>query len=133
MRKVFLPRNIAELWSVMADEPAARIYAGGTDLLVAMRSGAVVAPALICLERLPELQGVREEGEEMWLGAASTHADLLANHLVGRHLPLLAQAIRTLGSPPIRNMGTIGGNVCTASPAGDTLPQIGRASCRERV
>ena len=124
MRKVFLPRNIAELWSVMADEPAARIYAGGTDLLVAMRSGAVVAPALICLERLPELQGVREEGEEMWLGAASTHADLLANHLVGRHLPLLAQAIRTLGSPPIRNMGTIGGNVCTASPAGDTLPPL---------
>jgi len=60
----------------------------------------------------------------MWLGAASTHADLLANPLVGRHLPLLAQAIRTLGSPPIRNMGTIGGNVCTASPAGDTLPPL---------
>ncbi|MDI9571511.1 MAG: xanthine dehydrogenase family protein subunit M [Pseudomonadota bacterium] len=124
MRKVFLPRDMAELWSAMADEPAARVYAGGTDLLVAMRAGTVVAPALICLERLAELQGVREEGEEIWLGAATTHAALLSNPLVGRHLPLLVQALRTLGSPPIRNMGTIGGNICTASPAGDTLPPL---------
>jgi len=124
MRKVFLPRNMGELWSIMTDEPAARVYAGGTDLLVSMRSGAVVAPVLICLERLPELQGVREEGGEMWLGAATTHAALLRNPLVARHLPLLVQAVRTLGSPPIRNMGTIGGNVCTASPAGDTLPPL---------
>jgi len=124
MRRIFLPRSLNELWAVIADEPAARVYAGGTDLLVAMRSGMVDPPALICLERLADLQGVREEGEDVWLGAATTHSALLKNPLIRQHLPVLAQALQTLGSPPIRNMGTIGGNICTASPAGDTLPPL---------
>jgi len=124
MRRVFLPRSMNELWAVLTDEPAARVYAGGTDLLVAMRSGMVDPPALICLERLADLRGVREEGAELWLGAATTHSALLKNPLIGRHLPVLVQALRTLGSPPIRNMGTIGGNICTASPAGDSLPPL---------
>ncbi len=124
MRRIFLPRSLNELWAVIADEPAARVYAGGTDLLVAMRSGMVDPPALICLERLADLQGVREEGEDLWLGAATTHSALLKNPLIRQHLPVLAQALQTLGSPPIRNMGTIGGNICTASPAGDTLPPL---------
>lgn len=115
---------MSDLWSVLAEAPAARVYAGGTDLLVALRAGELAPAALICLERLPELQGVREDGEGLWIGAATTHATLLRNDLILRHLPLLAQALRTLGSPPIRNMGTIGGNICTASPAGDTLPPL---------
>ncbi|MDD5169637.1 MAG: FAD binding domain-containing protein [Syntrophales bacterium] len=53
-----------------------------------------------------------------------THAQLLGNALVREHLPILVNALRTLGSPLIRNMGTIGGNICTASPAGDTLPPL---------
>ncbi|HPC32404.1 MAG TPA: xanthine dehydrogenase family protein subunit M [Syntrophales bacterium] len=124
MKRVFLPESMDELWSVMAAAPDARVYAGGTDLLVAMRAGEIAPASLICLERLTEIQGVRETGEELWLGAATTHAALLSNDLILRHLPLLAQALRTLGSPPIRNMGTIGGNICTASPAGDTLPPL---------
>lgn len=124
MKRVFLPESMRDLWSVMAETPEARVYAGGTDLLVALRAGEIAPADLICLERLPELQGVREEGEGLWIGAATTHAALLRNDLILKHLPLLAQALRTLGSPPIRNMGTIGGNICTASPAGDTLPPL---------
>ena len=124
MKKVFLPRTMAECWPIFDVEPDARVYAGGTDLLVQMRHGKTDAPALICLERIGELQGVRMHAATLWLGAGTTHADLLKDPLVHQYLRLLRQALPTLGSPLIRNMGTIGGNICTASPAGDTLPPL---------
>jgi CO/xanthine dehydrogenase FAD-binding subunit len=123
--QVYLPRTPAELWSYMDAEPEALIYAGGTDLLVKMRVGkAAAAPALIGLERLAELREVQETGVGIRLGAAVTLAELIRHPLIAGCLPVLAQALRTLGSPLIRNMGTIGGNICTASPAGDTLPPL---------
>jgi CO/xanthine dehydrogenase FAD-binding subunit len=125
MTQVYLPRTLTELWSTMDSEPEALIYAGGTDLLVKMRAGkAAAAPALICLERLAELRDIRETAVGIRFGAAVTHTELLRHPLILSRLPVLAQALRTLGSPLIRNMGTIGGNICTASPAGDSLPPL---------
>lgn len=124
MKKVFLPRTLAACWSIFDGEPDALVYAGGTDLLVQLRNGKMDAPALICLERISELKGVRLEAAALWIGAGVTHADLLNDRLVQQHLPVLLKALPTLGSPLIRNMGTIGGNLCTASPAGDTLPPL---------
>jgi CO/xanthine dehydrogenase FAD-binding subunit len=121
----YLPHTLTELWSYLDGEPEALIYTGGTDLLVKMRAGKIAAaPALICLERLAELRDIRETAVGIRLGAAVTHTELLLHPLVLARLPVLAQALRTLGSPLIRNMGTIGGNICTASPAGDTLPPL---------
>lgn len=60
----------------------------------------------------------------MRLGACATHADLLRHPAVTTRLPVLAQALATLGSPLVRNMGTLGGNIATASPAGDALPPL---------
>lgn len=124
MSKVFLPRTLAELWSLMEEEPDAALYAGGTDLLIKLRRGGVNAPSLICLERIEELQGIRKESEGLWIGAAATHRQLLSSSLIQGELPVLSMAIKTLGSPLIRGMGTIGGNICTASPAGDCLPPL---------
>ena len=125
MRPVYLPHTLLELWSYLEVEPEALIYAGGTDLLVKMRSGkAAAAPALICLERLAELRDIRETAAGIRIGAAAAHTELLRHPLILSCLPVLAQALQTLGSPLIRNMGTIGGNICTASPAGDTLPPL---------
>ena len=125
---VLFPRTRAELFQALA-EPGARVLAGGTDLLVRLRSGRETAAALVSLDKIPELRGISETGGEglgrgLRLGAATTHAELLAHPLVRARLPMLAQALSELGSPPIRNMGTLGGNICTASPAGDTLPPL---------
>jgi xanthine dehydrogenase FAD-binding subunit len=108
----------------MEEEPGVALYAGGTDLLVKLRRGDVEAPALICLERIEELQGVRKEPEGLWIGAAATLRQLLRSSLIQEELPVLSIAVKTLGSPLIRGMGTIGGNICTASPAGDCLPPL---------
>ena len=122
--QVFLPGHLDALWSCMAEHPEARVFAGGTDLLVQMRARREEVPVLICLERIVELQGVRETPSGHWIGAGNTHRRLLDDPRICKDFHILAQALRTLGSPPIRNMGTIGGNLCTASPAGDALPPL---------
>ena len=109
---------------MMRDLPDAAVYAGGTDLLVKMRSGSIPAKDLICLERIAALKGVEDHGDRLAILAATTFSQLLDEPAVTRDIPVLASAIVTLGSPLIRNMGTIGGNVCTASPAGDTLAPL---------
>lgn len=125
---VLLPRTLKDVFAAL-ENPGARVLAGGTDLLVRLRSGKEGAETLVGLERVAELRGIREEGgvgvgRILRIGAMSTHAELLEHAIVRAKLPVLAQALADLGSPPIRNMGTIGGNLCTASPAGDTLPPL---------
>jgi len=123
MRDVFFPESLEALWPFLV-EPSRALLAGGTDLLVKVRAGRADPSAFICLERIAELRGVREGKRDLWIGACTSHAELIGHPLVERHLPVLHQALRRLGSPLIRRMGTLGGNLCTASPAGDTLPPL---------
>ncbi len=123
-RPVYLPNSLEELWAAIDRQPEASLYAGGTDLLVRMREGHVSPAALICLERINALQGLEDHKDRLFIRAGTTHTMLLNDPSIGRHLPILAKALRVLGSPPIRHMGTIGGNIVTASPAGDTLPPL---------
>ena len=124
MRNVFLPGSLSELWSVLERNPQSSVYAGGTDLLVKIRSGHAQPQHVICLERLPELKGIHDERETIRIGATTTFAELSRNQAIQVDFPVFLQAIQTLGSPAIRAQGTIGGNICTASPAGDTLPVL---------
>ncbi|MFZ4439675.1 MAG: FAD binding domain-containing protein [Syntrophales bacterium] len=122
--QLFLPEDLEALWSCMEEHPEARVFAGGTDLLVQMRSRREVVSVLIGLERIAELQGIEETASGLWIGPGNTHRRLLDDPRIRKDFNVLAQALQTLGSPLIRNMGTIGGNLCTASPAGDTLPPL---------
>lgn len=124
MRQVYLPKTLSGLWKCLQDHPQALLFAGGTDLFVHLRAGKKDAATLVGLERIRDLKKVREEKGDIHICAAATHDDVLRHPLIARHLPVLRQAIATLGSPPIRAMGTLGGNLCTASPAGDTLPPL---------
>jgi CO/xanthine dehydrogenase FAD-binding subunit len=124
MRPVFLPATVEALWPILESEPAARVFGGGTDLLVRLRQGLVDPPCLVGLERIEALREVRDEGPEVFIGAGATHAALLGHSVIAGHFPVLTKALGVLGAPAVRNMGTLGGNVCTASPAADTLPPL---------
>ena len=121
LKQILLPRSLSDLWAMMRDFPDAAVFAGGTDLLVKMRSGSIPPKNLICLEKIQALKGVEDHGDRMVIHACTSLNQLLQDSAISRHVPVLAKAVASLGSPLIRNMGTIGGNVCTASPAGDTL------------
>ncbi len=124
MTEVFCPRNSAELWSLQKNHPKTAVFCGGTDLLVRMRAGQSPPETLICLERLPEINRIKASPDEIAVGAAVTHTRILNDPLMQSRFPVLITALKHLGSPHIRNMGSIGGNIMTASPAGDCLPPL---------
>jgi CO/xanthine dehydrogenase FAD-binding subunit len=101
-----------------------RVVAGGTDVLIGIRSGVPAAGCLLDITRLPELKEIAERGGELFVGAGVTVSEILSSAAVGRFAPALQKAASAFGSRQIRNMATIGGNVCRASPAGDTLPPL---------
>lgn len=123
-RQVLFPQSLAELWPLVARHPEAKILAGGTDLLVWLRNRRLDPPVLISLEKIEALRGVSETADGVRIGACTSHAALQEEPLVAAMFPVLAESLKTLGSPHIRRMGTIGGNIVTGSPAGDTLPPL---------
>jgi len=101
-----------------------RFLSGGTDVTVRLKEGLVREDVIVDLSHVAELCFVREESGIVHVGACATHADLSASPIVRQHGCALALAASRVGGPQIRNMGTVGGNVANASPAGDTIPAL---------
>ena len=120
---VFTPRSLDEALRLRADHPEAVPIQGGTDLLVALNFDRLRPEALLNLNEVPELRGFVRDNGTLRLGAGLTYTEAMGRPLADA-LPALAEASRTVGSPQIRNRGTIGGNLGTASPAGDALPPL---------
>lgn len=125
---VLVPDRLDDALAALADDPAPTVLAGGTDLMVELNYGRRRPRDVLSLRRLTELRAFHVERsgagpDEVVLGAGVTYTALLGDELAGL-LPALAQAARTVGSPQIRNTGTVGGNLGTGSPAGDTLPPL---------
>ena len=120
---VLTPRSLDEALRLKSELQDARFVQGGTDVLVELNFDRSRPRALINLNEVRELRGWSQDGEELVLGAGLTYSDAMAAPLA-EHVPALAEASRTVGSPQIRNRGTIGGNLGTASPAGDALPPL---------
>ncbi len=106
-----------------AELPDALPIQGGTDVMVAVNFDRARPPAFLNLNEVPDLRGWHRENGDVRLGAGLTYTEAMSPELAGL-LPALAEASRTVGSPQIRNRGTIGGNLATASPAGDALPPL---------
>lgn len=120
---VLLPDSLDRACAQLADHPEAHVLAGGTDLMVEVNFGHRRPEAVLSLARVPELKGWGRDGDTLVLGAGVTYTEL-CDPAIAELSPALAQAARTVGSPQIRNAGTIGGNLGTGSPAGDTLPVL---------
>jgi CO/xanthine dehydrogenase FAD-binding subunit len=120
---VIVPDSLATALAALAAHPDATVLAGGTDLMVEVNDGRRSLAQVVAVGRVPELAGVRVVGATVVIGAAATFAQLETG-AVADLVPALAYAARTVGSPQIRNAATIGGNLATASPAGDSLPVL---------
>jgi CO/xanthine dehydrogenase FAD-binding subunit len=120
---VLTPRNLAEALRLKAESPGAMPIQGGTDVMVELNFDRARPDTLLNLNEVPELRGWSREDNRVWLGSGLTYAEAMEAPLA-ELLPALAEASRTVGGPQIRNRGTIGGNLGTASPAGDALPPL---------
>jgi CO/xanthine dehydrogenase FAD-binding subunit len=115
----FKPGSLEEVWALEEKFPGSRYIAGGTDLMVKIKNRVVKPRALISLRSIPGLSSI-EIGEQVRIGAMTTITDLIRHPELGGIFPVLVQAAKRIGSPQIRNAGTVGGNLCNCSPCADT-------------
>jgi xanthine dehydrogenase small subunit len=113
------PRSVEELDALMAQNPSAKLLSGGTDLGVAIAKHGNVPAALISLRRTG-LGEIVVTADTLVVGATATYTEILP--YLEQHFPAFAALVRRIGSVQIRNSGTMGGNVCNASPIGDSAP-----------
>ena len=120
--EILAPDSWEQALAAKAAHPDALPIAGGTDVMVALNFDRARPPAMLDLTRVPELRDWSADDGHLRIGAGVTYTRLIDE--LGDRLPGLAIASRTVGSPQIRNRGTVGGNLGTASPAGDGLPPL---------
>jgi len=118
---VLTPRSLDEALRLKSERPDAVPIQGGTDLMVALNFDRTRPEAILNLNEVAELRGWSRENGTLRIGSGLTYTEAMG---LGEDFQSLAEASRTVGSPQIRNRGTIGGNLGTASPAGDALPPL---------
>lgn len=122
--EAFYPQNLNQLLEILSENNGT-IYAGGTDLMVEKRRGKALAADLtlpiIHIKDIPELNKIEIKDGYIEIGACSSYSTLLESEIIPQ---ILKDAIITIGGPAVRNFGTIGGNICNASPAADCIPPL---------
>ena len=119
----YKPLDLAEALRLKAEIGDARFIAGGTDIMIRIRGKEMRPQALISLRNIEELRGVTADVGTR-IGAATTIADIAAHAELGLCFPVLVQAARRVGGPAVRNARTVGGNLCNASPCGDSALRL---------
>lgn len=115
------PKSLKELAAVTGD---CAYLAGGTDLLVHIKNKLKSPKTIVSLRDLEELKGIQSQQGIITIGALTTHEEISSSSLLREKASLLAEAAGLVGSPQIRNRGTVGGNIANASPAADTVPAL---------
>ena len=121
----FAPRKIEEALKILSkQEKEIKVIAGGTDLLIQYYDRLYEINGWLDLKNIKELKDIRINKNQMEIGAMVTHTQLEKSEDIKKYFPVLSQAAADIGSPQIRNRGTIGGNIVNASPAGDLLSPL---------
>jgi CO/xanthine dehydrogenase FAD-binding subunit len=123
--KFFSAKSVEDCLEFLSMESGlVRIIAGGTDLIPILRSEAIHPDSVLNVLEVEELRGISEQEDVIRIGPSTTFAEMMESEVLKRNLPLLTLTASCVGSPQIRNRGTIGGNIATASPAADVLPAV---------
>jgi len=121
----FSPTTLEQAVSVL-DESGnrAKVLAGGTDLLSMMKLRAVTPECIVSLKKIPRLDYIRDEGNKLIIGAMTTISTILASEIVKQKCLSLHESAQFFGTPQVRNMATVGGNICRSSPSADLVPPL---------
>jgi CO/xanthine dehydrogenase FAD-binding subunit len=113
------PKSVQEAWRLMEMLEDARFIAGGTDVMVLYRQKKIAPRNLISLRSIKDIASItRDKG--LWIGSGATHSDIVQDVFIKRYYSALHDAASHIGSRQIRNVATIGGNICNAAPSADT-------------
>ena len=125
IEKYYNAQTVDEAIELLDTHKEARIIAGGSDVLIRIREGKMAGCTLVGIRDIKEIQGVslRENGD-IYIGAATSFSHITANPVVQKYIPVLGNAVNQVGGPQVRNIGTIGGNICNGAVSADSAPTV---------
>lgn len=118
------PETVEQAIALLEADPSARALAGGTDLIVQLRSRRIAPSAIVDIKRIAGMNGIRESNGGFAIGAATPCTDLMDNKALAAAWPGVVEAANLIGSVQVRNRATMAGNLCNASPAADSVPAL---------
>ena len=125
MNVLYQAKSVEDAIALRLAHPEADIIAGGTDVLVQMREGKRAGKALISIQTLDEIRGIKlEEDGTLRIGSLTTFSHITNNPLIQEHINVLGEAVDMVGGPQIRNAGTIGGNTCNGATSADSTATL---------
>ena len=113
--------------------PGALVYAGGTDVIPRIKLKKIRPDHLVNIKKIPGLKEIRFDGKMITIGALARFNDILFSEVIHEHLPILAEVSRSIASHQVRNLATIGGNLCNAAPSADSAPMLIALGARLRI
>lgn len=123
--QITMAYSVEEAIQALAEQPEAEIVCGGTDVLIKIREGKMAGCSLINIHEIKEIKGIHmEEDGTIVIGSATVFSHITNHELIKKHLPVLGDAVDQVGGPQIRNMGTIGGNVCNGVTSADSASTL---------
>ena len=125
IKHVYKVKTVEEVINLLDQyNEKAKLIAGGTDIVIDLRHHKISPEVLIDISSVEEMSYIKEDGEYIEIGAATTFTAIADSDVLGERLNGLKEAAHSVGSPQIRNKGTVGGNICNGSPAADTVPPL---------
>ena len=126
--------NVGETLRLLEVHPRAKIICGGSDVLIRIREGKLSGCELVGIRHLRELEGVeRRENGDIYIGAATSFSHITNDPIIQSCIPVLGEAVDQVGGPQVRNIGTIGGNICNGAVSADSAPTAFSLDAKLRI
>lgn len=123
--KFYQAADVEDAVRALAEDPEAVVISGGSDVLIKIREGKLAGCSLVSIHGIKELEGIRmEEDGTIVIGPATTFSHITNNDIIQKHIPMLGDAVDMAGGPQLRNIGTIGGNVCNGVTSADSASSL---------
>ena len=117
--------TIKEAVTLLKEHPDARIISGGSDVLIKIHEGKMAGTSLVCIRDIKEIKGVDlMDSGDIYIGAGTTFSHVTSDPIIQKYIPVLGEAVDQVGGPQVRNIGTIGGNVCNGAVSADSVPTL---------
>lgn len=118
-------KSVEEAAALLKEHPDTRIISGGSDVLIKIREGKMAETSLVCIRDIKEIQGVsKKDNGDIYIGAGTTFSHITNDPIIQECIPVLGEAVDQVGGPQIRNIGTIGGNICNGAVSADSAPTV---------
>lgn len=121
IKSFYEAKSVSDAIEALVRDTDAQIISGGTDVLIRVREGKDAGTSLVSIHNLEELKGVKRlDNGDLWIGAGTSFSHITNDPLIQAYIPMLGEAVDTVGGPQIRNTGTIGGNICNGATSADS-------------